>query len=214
MQERYGIETATKLGVEFRNELEILLNRMPRLDEDASSIWERQLGLTTMFLAIYKVLKKRGYGPDHAWETCIITYGSFLGALPSFVKKRMKKSGFNKKIKLTYLNDQNMLARKKVAEGDVFTFIDGVGEDFDFGMDIHECAKVKFLEKENALEFMPYVCLVDIIINEAMGVGITRSKTIADGDGVCNFRLKENGSVKITSPVLKEEWDVYSEIWT
>ena len=213
LHKRYGDEKTAKLGMEFRKELEILLERMPRLDEHASKIWERQLALTTIFLAMYKVLKRYDHKPDQAWEVCMIVYGSYLGSLPGFVKRRMKKAGFNKRIRQTYMKDQEILSKRKVPEGDLMTFIDGKGRDFDFGMDIHECAKVKFLRREGALEFMPYVCLVDIMINEAMGVGLTRTKTIADGYDFCDFRLSENGEVRIESPVFKKEWHAYASIW-
>lgn len=211
--ERFGARKGTKLIDEFKQEFDQLILAVPRLDSEVSSIWERQLALTAIFLSIYKVLKRYEMKPDEAWEVCMIVYGSFLKAMPKFIKKKMGKSSLSNQTINNYRKDAVQLEKRVQPKGDVFDFVEGDGKSFLFGMNIKECAKVKFLEEQDALEFMPYICLVDKIISEAMGTGLTRTKTIADGFGICDFRINDKGIVKIDSPVYKSEWDQYSKIW-
>ncbi|MCX5888878.1 MAG: L-2-amino-thiazoline-4-carboxylic acid hydrolase [Deltaproteobacteria bacterium] len=80
------------------------------------------------------------------------------------------------------------------------TLIQGDGKDFDFGYDYQECAVVKYLQSQRASELAPYVCLNDFLKSRAFGTGLRRSKTLAQGDAVCNFRYKKGRQVT-------QDWD-------
>jgi len=166
--------------------------------------------LTAIFLSVYKVMKgSYNKSLDEAWEMCMIMFGSFLKTMPTFVRKLALKGSFSKKTKLSYLKDDKQLHKRLQPEGDVFDYIDGEGEKFDHCTVFTECAKVKFLKKHDALEFAPYVCLVDKLIADAFGMGLVRTQTIADGYDQCDFVLTNNGVIRIDSPVWKKEWDKY-----
>ena len=208
--ERYGTENGNKMIDEIRTKFELLLPEIPRLDPDTSSLWTRQLVLTTIFLSVYKVMGEN-YGKDkeEAWEVCMMMIGGYLKSMPNFINKLVLRNAFSKKTKNSYKHDDVQLHKRKQPEGDVFNYIDGEGKDFDHCTEITECAKVKFLRKQNAQEFAPYVCLVDRLIAEAHGMGLVRTMTIADGYDVCDFKLTNNGVIKIDSPVWKDEWEKY-----
>jgi hypothetical protein len=82
----------------------------------------------------------------------------------------------------------------------VATFIPGDGRDFDFGYDYRQCAIVKYLQSQRASELAPYVCLNDFLKSQAFGTGLRRSKTLAQGDALCNFRYKKGRPVT-------QDWD-------
>ncbi len=77
----------------------------------------------------------------------------------------------------------------------VATFIPGDGRDFDFGYDYQECGVVKYLRSHGAAAVAPYVCLNDFIKSRALGTGLWRSQTLAQGDALCNFRYKQDRPV-------------------
>ena len=43
------------------------------------------------------------------------------------------------------------------------------------------------------MELMPYLCSVDFIMSERMGLGLERTTTLAEGSPKCDFRFKHNG---------------------
>lgn len=55
------------------------------------------------------------------------------------------------------------------------------------------------MNDQGAEEFAPYVCLSDISLGEALGWGLIRSETLADGCQRCNFRFKKGGEPQISS---------------
>ncbi len=73
------------------------------------------------------------------------------------------------------------------------------GKNFDFGVDYVACGNYKFVQDQGAEEFAPYVCMSDIALGDAMGWGLIRTETLADGGERCDFRFKKGGKTQISS---------------
>ncbi|MES0344763.1 MAG: L-2-amino-thiazoline-4-carboxylic acid hydrolase, partial [Anaerolineales bacterium] len=82
----------------------------------------------------------------------------------------------------------------------VLNYVEGDGQDFDYGVDYLECASCKFLEAEGAFELAPYVCAVDKTASEQLGWGLSRTMTLAEGSHKCDFRFKKGGRTRIVLP--------------
>jgi hypothetical protein len=80
------------------------------------------------------------------------------------------------------------------------TYVEGDGQEFDFGVDYTECAVCKFLRVENAFELAPYACALDQPVGELLGWGLTRTMTIAEGYPKCTFRFKRGGKTNVAIP--------------
>ena len=85
--------------------------------------------------------------------------------------------------------------RRDYPGGWVADFIPGDGKDFDFGIDYRECGVVKYFQSLGMPELAPYFCLNDFPRSKTLGTGLVRTKTIANGDGLCNFRYKQDRPV-------------------
>ena len=79
--------------------------------------------------------------------------------------------------------------------GWVFSYVEGDGEEFDYGMDFHQCGVLLYFKSQGAEELAPYICLADWIESKLAGTGLMRTKTLAMGDGVCDFRFKKGRRV-------------------
>ena len=78
----------------------------------------------------------------------------------------------------------------------VAEFVPGDGQDFDFGYDYSECALLKYLTGQGVPELAPYVCACDFQDSAAKGTGLRRTKALAYGDSLCNFRYKRGGPIR------------------
>jgi hypothetical protein len=87
----------------------------------------------------------------------------------------------------------------------VFRFIEGDHENFNFGIDYSECASLKFLIAQNALELAPYICANDILQSEKLSWGLTRTMSLAEGGEKCDFRFKKGGRTNVASTVIKKK---------
>ncbi len=90
--------------------------------------------------------------------------------------------------------------QREYPDGYVYDFIEGDGKTFDYGVDYIECASCKFLARQGASELAPYLCPVDILYSEALGWGLMRTQTLAEGDSKCDFRFKKGGPTNVAVP--------------
>jgi hypothetical protein len=93
-------------------------------------------------------------------------------------------------------------ARKnhKVRFGDFeIEYVVGDGDEFDFGVNYLQCGNYKFVKEHGGEDFAPYVCMSDIALSEAMGWGLIRTQTLADGCPHCDFRFKASALTRISS---------------
>jgi len=75
----------------------------------------------------------------------------------------------------------------------------GKGEGFHFGVNYLQCGNYKFVEEHGGKIFAPFVCMSDIALSEAMGWGLIRTQTLADGCPHCDFRFKKGTVTQISS---------------
>jgi hypothetical protein len=90
--------------------------------------------------------------------------------------------------------------QRKYPGGYVFNFVEGDGQTFDYSVDYLECASCKFLAKQGAPELTPYLCPVDILYSKALGWGLMRTMTLAEGAERCDFRFKKGGRTLVAVP--------------
>jgi hypothetical protein len=87
--------------------------------------------------------------------------------------------------------EQAAESQKRQYPGDwVFTFVEGDGKEFDYGLDFTECGICKLYHAQGADELTPYLCLMDDVVSKAFDRGLVRHKTLAEGADVCDFRYK------------------------
>jgi hypothetical protein len=67
---------------------------------------------------------------------------------------------------------------------------------FDIGWNNTECGILKLYEKYGAREYVPYMCMTDIIIYPLQGLGLRRTCTLVESDH-CDFRVKLGGTTML-----------------
>lgn len=61
-------------------------------------------------------------------------------------------------------------------------------DEYELGYDYEECGVCKLCTQENAFELAHFLCRMDFIQADIMGMKLVRTKTIADGGDICDFR--------------------------
>ncbi|MHC4791144.1 MAG: L-2-amino-thiazoline-4-carboxylic acid hydrolase [Planctomycetota bacterium] len=195
---RYGEELAGRLYREARQEYETIIPEIPHIEGARARPLNLFLRIVAQELAVYRVMKKHGKTPGEAWEIC-----------HEAIKLRMEKFSKIKRWLLKYLMFSGFLKRRvkrRAEKGEQLKFGDfevryiiGDGKEFDWGVDYVACGNYNFLKAQGAEEFAPYICLSDIPLGDALGWGLIRTQTIADGCEMCNFRFKKASATRISS---------------
>ena len=187
---RFGAQQGEELIQEFRSEFEALIPEMPLMRKD-DQLLERQLILCTVYLAIYKTMKKKGKNAEEIWELCHDVVETMVKSLPRVIRWLARVRLFSKKEKSRERKSAEISQKRQFPEDFVFQYVEGDGKDYDYGLDMTECVMCKFYARQDAEDFLPFICQTDYVFSESFGYQLIRTKTIAQGDDFCDFRFKK-----------------------
>ena len=140
------------------------------------------LYLAAYFMAVYKTTK--GKMTDEA-------FGEFIDSIcasDTFVKMNKGRNFFTEK---------NIFTRDRLQHDSIFTDNpENWQYSFSYDMKIPECtitytrcAICEMARRENCFHLMPHLCKTDFAQQELMGNTLIRTKTIGNGDDICDFHI-------------------------
>jgi hypothetical protein len=195
---RYGKGFASALQKGARQEYEALIPKIPYIKGVRAKALNLFLLCTAQELATYKAMKKQDKSPAEAWELCHQALRLRVAEIPRWKRwllRRFMFSGLVRKIV-----ERRARKQQKVRFGDFeVEYVVGEGDDFDWGVDYLQCGNHSFALQHGGAEFAPYICMSDIALSDAMGWGLIRTQTLADGCRYCNFRFKKGAATQISS---------------
>ena len=195
---RYGKEFTSTLQVEVRQEYEKLIPEIPFIKGSRARMLNRFLLITAQELATYKAMKKHDKPPGEAWELCHEALRFRLAEIPQWKRWLLRRFMFSRLVRK--IMAKRARQQQKVSFGDFeIEYLIGEGDEFDFGVNYLQCGNYKFVKRHGGEEFAPYVCMSDIALSDAMGWGLIRTQTLADGCHHCDFRFKQGVATQISS---------------
>ncbi len=198
---QYGNERAGKMVTQAREEYRKLLPDLPFVGGEQP--FTQFVIASGWFLAFYKVMQAQGSSVREAGELAYLLSQTYLERVPGFARKLLGYMTFTPR----YLNMLRERARESelhpYPRGYVYTFIEGDGINFDYGVDYHQCATWTLFQEQGAAELTPYLCACDYLYSRLLGWGLTRTTTLGEGGKVCDFRFKKGGPTRIRSTVLQ-----------
>jgi hypothetical protein len=190
--ERFGEETAGVMRRKMLDEYRRLIPEVPYIGGRRNP-YSFDLSFSAWTLAIHRAVVEHGGTVEDTGELVHRMVRAETDRIPQAIRPWMKRYRFSR-LKKRQVERAARRSQARRYPGDwVLKRIDGNGRTFDFGIDMTECGIVKFLHTQGADELTPYLCELDYIGAEAMGVGLHRTKTLAWGCDRCDFRLSKHG---------------------
>ncbi|MEN6435671.1 MAG: L-2-amino-thiazoline-4-carboxylic acid hydrolase [Anaerolineaceae bacterium] len=181
-----------------RHQYEILIPQMPYVG--GKEPFTRFVIYSGMLLAVYRIARAEGMAVEDIGIMAYEIGKSYLKAYPAFLRRFMAQVNF-KPSYLKRLKERAEESHLRLYPDDfVFDFIEGDRINFDYGVDYHECAICKFFIQQNASEFTPYLCPMDILYSQSLEWGLVRTTTLAEGADRCDFRFKKGGQTRVNVP--------------
>ena len=193
-----GEEQARQFMREARQEYEALIPRIPYIG-DSSLVLGFFLPVTR-YLAVYRALQRQGRTLEDAGRLIYLIGTEEARAIPYLGRRVMEVLWFSRWFRRLAKKRAFKSLQRRYPAHFVMNYVEGDGQEFDYGVDYIECANCKFLQAENAFEIAPYVCATDKPTSELMGWGLYRTTTIADGSPICKFRFKKGGATNVPIP--------------
>lgn len=190
----FGKEQAAAIAGEAEAAYEKLLPGLP--DVGGERNWDVEfIPLAAWYVALYEPLRKRGWNAAAVGKLIYELNEYMWASTPKETAQQQGDELFSAKRQAYIKEWAAWTQRREYPANWVATYVEGDGRNFDFGVQYCECGVVKYLQSQGVPELAPYVCSNDFIKSRAIGSGLLRRKTIARGDGVCDFRYTKNGPV-------------------
>jgi hypothetical protein len=184
----YGEQWIHALLAETRSEFARLIPEIPFIGE--KNIWESNLVMATIFLATYRVLKQRGWSTHQIGEFLFQEVESLIHTYPAWQRSLNGRIQFSRWQYFRLAQGARQSREDHNPHNWVFDLIPGDG-DFDYGLNIYECAILKFFQNQGAKDLTPYLCSIDHQMAYAMGYQFRRKGTLANGAQCCDCRYKQ-----------------------
>jgi hypothetical protein len=192
---RYGEEMTGAILQQARKEYQDLIPSLPYIG-GRKNFMTRNLVSMAAVLALYQALKGEGVVVEQVGEIIYRAFGSQLDAYPRAFLRLIGWLGFTAPF-LQGMRRGAKESQKRTYPGDwVYTFVEGDGVEFDYGLDYTECAICKLFHAHDADELVPYLCVADFAHSRAFDTGLVRTMTLAEGGDRCDFRYKRGREVK------------------
>jgi hypothetical protein len=193
-----GEDASRNLIKESRQEYEALIPRIPFIG------WNNPLTVfffpTSRYLSLYRAFQKRGFSIEDVGHLVFKVGSEELKAIPGIGRRVIGSIWFSSWLKNRLIKRAEDSHSRKYHGNFVLNYLEGDGQEFDYGVDYIECASCKFLKAEDAFELAPYVCAVDKTASEQLGWGLSRTMTLAEGSHKCDFRFKKGGKTHVVLP--------------
>ena len=199
---RYGVASARNLKREAREQYEKLIPSIPFIAGLRGRVLNTFLIGTAQELAVYKAMKKLGKPAGEAWEVCHRAIRIKMSETPRWKLWLLRRFMFSRIARMIVARRAGKLEKARFGDFEV-EYLIGDGEDFDFGVNYLKCGNLEFAKRHGGAEFAPYICMSDIALSDAMGWGLKRTQTLADGCSHCDFRFKKGAKTRISSKTLE-----------
>ena len=191
---KYSSDKAGTICGDARAEFGRLLPGLPFIGGD-SHPGTKWILLAGHWLAFFRPMQAKGYSTQ---DSARLMYDLYLEYLNTVSPDEMKKKG-EMRFSESYLQGLKQRAESKTRFNEhdwVSTFVPGNGSDFDYGYDYLHCPCCEYFKSHEAAELAAYFCLLDFPEHKLMGTGLTRTKTLAQDDDLCDFRFKKGRPVR------------------
>ncbi len=174
-----------------RSEFETLLPELPYIGNE-DNVLAGSLVSAAWYLPLFQMLESEGMTVRDIGEIIYKMFARNAQSRPEEQKKRVRDFYFSPAMR-DYEMKRTELSRSGKYPGDwVEEFIEGDGENFDFGINFTECAICKFLKPRGGIKYTSVFCLSDYANFHALDIGFKRTRTLPLGAPYCDFRFKKD----------------------
>jgi hypothetical protein len=195
--EQYGEKETQVLMEQVFQRFETMLPDLPFIGGYSNDLTQN-LAISAAALAFYQEMSARGLTADQVGE---YLYRGIERQMRSDLLSAAMGKLSGSKMMQEKIAQEAQVSQRRTYPGDwVFVFVPGDGSTFDYGVDYTECGICKYYQSQGASDFVPYLCLLDFPVSQAMNNGLVRTSTLARGGQRCDFRHKAGRPVQ-------PEWD-------
>jgi hypothetical protein len=188
LSERFGEVTGAELAGRIDREFALASSLLPDVGTPEENKWAVYLPPSALALAAYRVLVPARMDIDSFGRMFFEAVREQMNNPSSWA---MQFIGTDEGMRENTRKLAERSQQRRYPEDWVIEFVEGDGANFTYGINVTECGILKYLTRQGAPELTRYLCLTDYATSEAIGRGLVRQQTLAEGCACCDFRYKK-----------------------
>ena len=191
---RHDSQLAQEVTEEAADIFERLLPDLPDVggERNADTVF---IPMAAWYVALYRPMKARGLTAEDTGRMFYELYKQDLEQMPKAEALAKGAKRFTPQAFAEMKQWADWTRKREYPANWVARFLPGDGKAFDFGYNYTECGACKYFRAQGAMDVAPYFCLTDFLRSRTFGTGLARTKTIAQGGDLCDFRYKKGRPV-------------------
>jgi hypothetical protein len=154
-----------------------------------SNIYSDMLIKAAATLSLYRALLREGVSLEGFGKLLEEITKVYMNGIPRVIRKLAGKLWMSR-IFIKIINKQALKSQTQVYEEDFVYEVVSACNGYKWGINYLECGIVKYFQKQGEFALAEYACMLDFYMFPAIGVDLKRTKTIAQGHDLCDFRFK------------------------
>ena len=185
------LSTMIRRRIPQKNVRKQILQEYRRILETAGDIGSRNRLLSSYLLAAFFIAMNRKDGLTPEENIAVLeTSMRKSRALKLFMgDSRRYFSEKNMESRRQWSRQTKDPAHRKAYPNDWVVEVLEQTEDYRFGFDYRECGALKLCRDQGCPELARYLCRLDYMLTEIMGVKLLRTQVLAEGGDCCDFRF-------------------------
>ena len=189
--------TAEKVIADARADFEGVIPRVPYVGDPRYPLPGTLIG-SAVALSFYRALMSNGRTSEQAGTVIAEASEAGIMAVPADQLLARGEQQFTEGWYQMQRMAASLSQQRHYPEDWVFSFVEGVPGEFDWGWDFTECGILKFYRAQGAEELVPYICALDFVESVLENTGLRRTGILAQGAGCCDFRyMKGRGPQEV-----------------
>lgn len=185
--DKYDIDRVTMFITHAKESFMSTCPLIPEVDE--KSPWLKNIIAVAYEIGIWLQLEKSGMAiPEISELTCEVL-SDVMRQIPLAIRNGMKTASLSQSFVSEFAKESKDLNHNN--NWNISLVYPNASDSFEIGINIHTCPIVRMCETLGVLRFAPYFCKNDFVTYNVLGIQLTRTKTLADGDVMCDFRLSD-----------------------
>lgn len=202
LRKKYDAAWLKAVIADGRREFIAIIPEIPYIGQ--KNVWKFNLILCSAYLAIIRAARKHKAANIEAVQLIYDLNETFAAKVPAGLRRWIGRQ-WNGPAQRKKLREGAERSQLRQYPGDwVFTYIEGDGVETPFGVDISECAILKFFRSQGEEELVPFMCKLDLFIGKALEFRFERQGTLADGNSCCDCLYYLTGETKGWNPRVRE----------
>lgn len=185
--DKYDIDKVTMFITHAKESFKSISPLIPEVDE--KSPWLKNIIAVAYEIGIWLQLEKSGMAiPEISELTCEVL-SDVMRQIPLAIRKGMKTASLSKSFVSEFAKESENLNHNN--NWNVSLVCPKASDSFEIGINIYTCPIVRMCETLGVRRFAPYFCKNDFVTYNVLGIQLSRTQTLADGDVMCDFRLSD-----------------------